>query len=774
MKRFLSILLCAVMAASFTFCAKKQEEAPGDGGMAQAEQDGGVRKPSSSADSQSLSAAAQFVSRFAANPGYTYGGTPSVPGYSVEQGLANIVNRQQYTTGYMGLYGEIVYWMATELSDETIAKIAENGFAVSDKANWTEFFAVYEMNRYDYVPSFITTDSAVHTFHLMFDYVLKDLEQTRLYDEIVGLSDGMAAASDAQYRALAGTEFENAAKRNAAFFSVGSSLLNPDFKVPDYAKDLVSQELALIKKQGGIFESPLINAGVVYENDTDMYKADYTQYIPRSHYTLTPRLTAYFQAMMWYGQITFLSSNEDTVKSAILQTSAMQDAGLEAGWMNIFEPTNFFVGECDDITWYQYNDALKEVYGDLGDLKTVTDMALFPAAMEKIGGLAPPAINSIPVYDRDMQPDGERAVMGYRFMGQRFTIDGEIMQRLMHDSTDGRMLPKALDIPAAFGSDEAYAILRAGGELEEYPEYAENMEEIHKYLSGIDSDVWNSNLYWSWMDMLRPLSGAPRGDGMPMFMQNQAWMRKELNTFLGSWSELKHDTLLYAKQPMAEMGSPGDEPPPPPDDRGYVEPNPEVYGKLSNLVQMTADGLEQRGLLTEPAREALGALKMLADGLRVISEKELANEPLTDGEYNFIRVYGGELEHIWETAKREELLLSSEYPEWPIGNGQYLSLHPGAIIADVATDPNGWALEQATGFAKEIYVAFPRDGEVVLGRGVVYSHYEFAVPLSERMTDEAWHRQLLSGNEPDVDEWKKSFMTDLDYVPPYFYPMSGY
>lgn len=38
---------------------------------------------------------------------------------------------------------------------------------------------------------------------------------------------------------------------------------------------------------------------------------------------------------------------------------------------------------------------------------------------------------------------------------------------------------------------------------------------------------------------------------------------------LGSWSELKHDTILYAKQGMAEMGGG-----PPELLKGYVEPEP--------------------------------------------------------------------------------------------------------------------------------------------------------------------------------------------------------
>ena len=165
-------------------------------------------------------------------------------------------------------------------------------------------------------------------------------------------------------------------------------MTHPSFTTPAYARDLVSQEIALINAQAGIAASPLINAGQVFDNDIDAYKADYSQYIPRSHYTRYPELTAYFKAMMWYGQSTFRSAYEDTVKSALLQTSALQDAKLSASWTLIFEPTNFFVGECDDITWQQYTEAIKDVYGgDLGnlsDLNALTDPAAFRKAYEMI------------------------------------------------------------------------------------------------------------------------------------------------------------------------------------------------------------------------------------------------------------------------------------------------------------------------------------------------------------------------------------------------------
>ncbi|MDR2360222.1 MAG: DUF3160 domain-containing protein [Oscillospiraceae bacterium] len=712
---------------------------------------------------------------FADYDDYVYSGIPSIPDYTINAGLSNVNNFLQFSPGNRDWETSFGYWHSeNELSDEAVKLIEQNGFAVSDKYSYNEFFQIYEANRYNSVPNFITTDSAVHTFHLMFDYVLKDLEQNKLYDILIQLSNGMVDASYAQYKELEGTTFETAALRNTAFFSLGSKLLDSGFAVPTEVADVVAQELALINAQEGISESPIINMGGGI-NGTNAYQTDYTQYITRSHYNQTEQLQAYFKAMMWYGQITFRSSNKDEVKSALLQTSALTDSELSSLWADIFDPTNFFVGECDDITYYQYADALKDVYGsNLGSAKQIADPALFGKALAIIENMPPPQINSVPIYETQ---DRDTAVTGYRFMGQRFTLDAYIFQNLIDSTVADRMLPNSLDIPAVFGSETALALL--SDDISQYPNYTKQMTKLRTQISGIPTSVWSTNLYWSWMYMLLPYTDATDGAGYPMFMQNSAWTQKELNSFQGSWTELKHDTLLYAKAPMAQMGGGGEyEPPERADDRGYVEPNPVVFGRLAALVKQAKTGLQNRGILTAEADEALGVLYDLSTRLTEIAEKELANTPLSDSDYDFIRTYGGELEHIWDTAKYYELSqtvdewsgekygesMIEKYGEYMINTlaGYYLHQHPCGVVADVATDPNGLALEEATGFAKTIFVVFPRDGELVLGSGTVFSQYEFAVPMTERITDEEWHKRMNENDLPDLSVWKLSFICDID------------
>ncbi|MFV0399658.1 MAG: DUF3160 domain-containing protein [Oscillospiraceae bacterium] len=760
MKKAMAIILTLTMLLSLMACngaSSGQSSALSPEQSSSSEQSGEESAPDTSSEPEAAPSGSGSAAgtTFPKTEVYVYEGGANVPEYTVQPGLEDVVNKNQYQQGTDDV-GD--FYFALQLSDEMIDKIEQNGFVVIDSLSYTEYYSRYERNRYDTVPSFITTDSAVHTFHLMYDYVLKDVERSNLSLSLKTLSSNMADASYQQYLELKGTEFENAAFRNVAFFSVGGKLLDSDFAVKEEVADLVAQELALIEAHQGISESPLINYGQTFSNQTEYYNVDYSQFIPRGHYTQSEELEDYFKSSMWYGQMTMRSAYPDEVRSALLMTSALQAAENSQDWNTIFETINFFVGECDDITPIDYTKALSDIYGgDLGALATVTDESKFEQALAAIEELPPPAVNSIPIYEEELQPDKEKAITGFRFLGQRFTIDASIFQRLMDRETKDRMLPNALDVPAAFGSDEAYNILRSDFGVEDYPDYNGNLADAREYMSAVEDDVWTSNLYWSWMNMLRPLAGNADRTGYPFFMQNNAWTRKELNTFLGSWTELKHDTLLYAKQPMAEMGGGAPEPPPPPDDRGYVEPNPELFGRLALLVKQTREGLTSANLITAEADEALGNLFEIANSLTEISEKELANTALTSEEYDFIRNYGGALEHIWDAAKKDELeALEAEYGY--ADKASYLYQHPDAIVADVATDPNGAVLEEATGFAKPIVVAFPRDDGVVLGVGTVYSHYEFTVGLSERMTDDDWHEALNSGNIPPIADWKNDFI----------------
>ena len=686
---------------------------------------------------------------------------PKVPAYSVNQDLSNVTNAVDFT-----------------FSDEAKNLLAKNAFVVIPDYH-DEFFSLYESNRYDYIPSFITTDSILHNYHLMFDFLLKQIEEKNLVGELKQLSANMLSESLNQYNNLKGTEWENAAKRNVGFFTVGSKLLDPSIEIPAIVANEVNQELALIEAHQGIEKSPVMNIGSGQDTvintpqgpqSLEALKEDYSQYIPRGHYDKTDQLKNYFKSMMWYGRLTFRMKNEDEVKSALLITLALNKENNKNSWNKIYEPVNFFVGKSDDIDYYQFKYFVEKIYGPDATIQSVAnDKDKLASFINETKNIEPPKINSIPIFEASIQGDREEEIKGFRFMGQRFTIDASIFQRLVYrevgDKTKScqefkpeetgclsgaRCLPKGLDIPATMGSNEAKEILDEMGETQ-YACYSENMAKMNEYITGLSTNVWVQNLYWSWLYQLRPLLDE-KNSGYPIFMQNAAWMRKDLNTFLGSWTELKHDTILYAKQVYAEMGAGA--PPEEEDDRGYVEPNPYVYARLASLLKMTNEGLDIRGFLTPEMKDNLSKMEQLAMSLKTISEKELNNEKLTDEEYELIRSYGGQLEHFWLEINKDE-------PEFKdMGPSHFLDDNPAAIVADVATDPNGQVLEEGTGKIFSIYVVVPIDGKLRIAKGGVYSQYEFTWPMLDRLTDEKWRELLNSDQAPALSSWTGAYIAD--------------
>ncbi len=196
---------------------------------------------------------------------------------------------------------------------------------------------------------------------------------------------------------------------------------------------------------------------------------------------------------------------------------------------------------------------------------------------------------------------------------------------------------------------QALTILEREGDTA-YDGYLEMVSRWHAEYAALPVEGWTSTLYWNWLHALRPLLET-KGAGYPSFMQGEGWQLKSLNSWLGSWAELRHDTLLYAKQSYAaeatgaeleiELS------------KGYVEPEPEVFARLAALDRQLLDGLDARGLLNDELRAKLRDLEALLLALKTVSEKELRAEPLSAAEYRLIREIGdrlAELDHLFVLA----------------------------------------------------------------------------------------------------------------------------
>lgn len=644
---------------------------------------------------------------------------PKVQPYKVNSDLSNIENINQFG----------------EFSEEQIALLVKNNFVVNP-TDQEQLFYIYESNEYKNIPSFITTDSVLQVYHIFYDYTLRNLEEQKLLGMLEKLTERMLNNSIEVYENVTDKDIKSIQLKNIGFFTVAQLCLGNEVpkKVPQEAMDIALEELNKINEHIGYQKSSLFP-----------YDLDYSQFTPRGHYTRTEDFERYFKAMMWYGQAPFplyYTENEErnieqTVQALLITYSLYNDEESFNLWQDIYEPTNFFVGNSDDLGPYEYVELLTSVYGQKPDLNKLMENKKIEQLYSLAKKLPEPKIK--PKYTTVTTPAGKQ----FRFMGQRYVLDAEIIQELVEPIT--RPVPSGLDVMGVLGSERAEKI-QMQKEINQYwDDYPKEFKRLKDKFSKMEDDEWQSNMYQGWLWTLKGLL-KPYGEGYPSFMTNEAWVDKNLTTALASWSQLKHDTILYGKQSAAEMGGGYAEP------LGYVEPNIEVYEKLLWLTRYSKENLKARDMLLDNVADKIEEFEELLEFLINCSVKELNNEVLTEDEYNTIVYYGGRLEALSSS------FAGDIYHWFEITSDTDRNM---AVIADFHTiAPNkyssGGYLEAAVGTANEIYVVVPIGGKLYLTRGAVFSFYEFI--SNERLTDERWQQMLKEGNSPDMPEWTNSYI----------------
>jgi hypothetical protein len=641
-------------------------------------------------------------------------------------------------TKYLHLVSSKPQFIAN-LSAEQRTLLEKNGFVVVPEGP-QQIYELYKAAKSRGEPIFVTTDSVLHAFHILYDYALRLAEDGYFIADLEALNTTMLKAAQEQYTKGEGS-VKDAARRNLAFFSVATRLLTPSVKTPSEAESLVKAELALIEAHQGFDKSP------IFEN-----AVDYSRFVPRGHYTRSEALQRYFKAMSWYGLIEFrLKPGNDAAAIAIGRRETRQallisltlgaDAEALARWDRIYQPTVFFVGKADDLTIYDYLPLLRQTFGEkvsLGDLIDDARIDAFIAATNKL-----PAPKIVSSFVLDTQKP-EEVTKGFRFMGQRFVPDSYMFQQLVYNKvgtqSDPRLFPKGLDVLAVLGSERAYSILKDTYKENRFAKYDEQMSKLRAEFGALTEADWTQNLYYGWLYALMPLL-EPKGEGYPTFMRGQAWTDKQLYTSLGSWTELRHDTILYAKQSTTLASA---APPQPKKAVGYVEPEVGCYARLAALTRQMRTGLGERRIVNEEMGGKFEQLENLLLTLKAISEKELTGQALTEEEANTILYIGGTLEDITTFSSREAGQVTSEADKRM------------AIVADVHTDTNSsQVLEEGVGDAFTIYVVVEQSDQQTICKGATLSQYEFTWPMGDRLTDEAWQ---AFKKWPDRAIWTASFI----------------
>ncbi len=639
-----------------------------------------------------------------------------------------------------------------EFDEKLSQQLAQDGFGIVP-ADHEQLFHIYEKNDYNEFPSFVTTDLFLQLYHLYFDCMLRELETYSFLHLMSEFSYDMLQAMKKIYQqAEEGTPVERAAAHNVRFFTVAETLFTGQKSFNASTDELVAEEVEKVIKA---------------EDDNSRFMADYKDvkfgyslFRPRGHYTRNHALEEYFRGMMWLQSVPFGMDNEDEVNAAVILAYAMMDnPALQKKYDTLNEVITYLMGKPDNLSIPQVIAEVKKAGKPMEALLNDRQaMDVLKKNLEKIGN---EQTRIRPKYERTSHNK-------INLMPQRYMPDAEVLQEMVDydNKPTKRATPKGIDIFAAMGVSAAEQILM--DEKTEWKDLSTNLTNMKKRMGEID---WNETIATQWMNSLKAMSDKDKDHKMPYFMENPEWAKKDLNAMLASWAELKHDAILYAKQPMgAECGGGG---PPDPIVKGYVEPNVQFWKKAITLLDNTQELLKAHNMLTEKISQATERIHEEAEFLLRVSEKELEGKPLTDEENDQIEIIGSTFENISLDLIREpdQYLMG-----WSDVQGADKKV---ALVADVYTanadnNPDKSILFEAVGDADEIYVVVEIGGYLYLTRGAVLSYREFIQPIDQpRLTDEEWQEQLKQNPRKGVPEWMKRIIVPLNKQPEvneeYFY-----
>jgi hypothetical protein len=596
----------------------------------------------------------------------------------------------------------------------------------------------------NYSVDFITVDIFFHSFHLIFDRMLENLEVTHFAP---ALSNGLARALEELNRVRPSlgdsTEARVSFEMARDMFEVPLVLMgaaNPD----GGAENRVASEIKRIMSADEVEDSLI--TGV---------KTDYTQYKPRGHYAKSPELEAYFRAMTWLGEAGLPLFDRDRAIEENVRASALMILALgspDCKWQEFSAPIDFIMGKSDDGSFAQYLEIVKR---DIGGVENLADrQKIIKLAGDIKNEIAAPKIRDRMTGIISRAEEEAARTPEFRISGKRFTFDSYVFSQLtsprVGSDANPRNMPAGTDVMAVLGPAAAGKYARSGAEG-----YRQNLahltEEWPEYIRTADT------VYAMWLKSLADNFG--HSGSRQFFYNSGAWQYKKLLTASASWAELKHDTVLYGKQSGAEMGSgggwyAGDFAPPYP--RGYVEPDPRTFGALNDmaarLLWFFKEFKLEDGSEWKEYTEKLSAFSELCATAREIARKEVSGEEISPADYEDIK----RLARAWNTG----LLMPGGYD---IQNEYDPDETKMAIISDVATDfTEGKVLYAATGQPREMLVYVnDKYGGSRIARGYVYSYYEFTRPLADgRMNDGVW-KKLVYGSGAGLRKWHPEWYSEI-------------
>lgn len=657
--------------------------------------------------------------------------------------------------------------------------IQDHGFMVSERLKRISFGeSLLEIFNQDF-PVFVSTDAILHAFHISYDRILTDMEVGLLEDRLTELLWNLRNSMNQLHNNYGSNpEMITMLKDVDVYVTVPLLLLEENVQ-PYYSENnlMIDSILNWIdNEQGGI-------SSTIFSSTCRVM--DWSQFKPRGHYVYNPstqiNLEGYFRAMMWLGRIELylIAPSSHPVQCSNQKFQDIQRQAIDAFLIDeLFDIANakpiyeemenilkFFVGESDNVTLDNL-DYLKQAISlnSPTELLDSLKMVEFQDTL-KNQAFAYQLILSQILFSNPMSPDTILPASAFMMFGQRFVIDSYVTGSVVYDRIKYfgvkicRLFPSTLDVLFSIGNSASAQLLI--DELNVF-HYSTNLAALRYLIDHYDQNFWGSSIYNYWLNLIRKLNPPEDRSTFPEFMKTAAFWQQKMNTQLASWTELRHDNLLYAKQSYTG-GTVCSYP------YSFVEPFPEFYSTLNDYSNEALNYFTSLNFPDPVIKNKIihyfGRCKGITDTLKIICEKELAGIPFNSGEQSFLAGM------IYQTGQ-SGVSLDGWYPnlfyddvfrgEW----GYEGLMESDHIVADIHTTPTncsggsiGAISHVGTGNINlGVFITENHLGELTAFVGPVMSYYEYRTTNFLRLTDDEWENTYLqSALRP---EWVNIYLAD--------------
>lgn len=384
-------------------------------------------------------------------------------------------------------------------NEHIMQNIINDGFFI----NYEKFeqpFSLYEMNQYTFGNSFITTDSIVHLYHIIYLGMMEEMEQNSLKQKFIALSKNCLDNAINDYKEAKGAD-KDLTLKNAALFLCALDLLEADYdgEVPSEVRDLADKELENIKAEGS-----------AVSNITGE-EIDYSQFKARGNYTKNENLKKYFKVNMLYSQELVHLENPDksinleALKQAILISRTMlKDETSFKLWQDIYKPISFLVENTEDTTpidiYKSISTATKE-----NTIEAVLADNVVNAVADEIKNKENPKI----------KPDSGKV---FAFLPQRAVVDNTWLQNLVDTRPQSqRPVVSGVDLMALLGNSLAERLTLTNEDNLKWDDFKDKYEETKAMVDARTDKEEKANIYRTWLWVLKAFNNE-YGEGYPDFM----------------------------------------------------------------------------------------------------------------------------------------------------------------------------------------------------------------------------------------------------------------